>query len=339
MQGMAGRRTNLALLALLAIALATGALAYAIGTGWSRWTVVAHGTVGFGILILTPWKSAIARRGLRRARPGSWASVFFAGLVAVALFAGLAHGTGVVRSAGAVTAMQVHVGAALVSVPFGLWHVFTRRVRPRRTDFSRRTFLRSATLGAASLGAYGVLSGLVWLTGLPGRARRFTGSYESSSFQPEAMPVTQWLNDAVPDIDGSAWFVSIRAAGSEVRRLSLDELDREREIVTATIDCTGGWFATQKWEGVRLDALLGPGLEGRSIEIRSVTGYPRRYPARDASRLWLATRAGGERLSPGHGYPARIVAPGRRGFWWVKWVASVEVSGAPWWLQPPFPLT
>jgi DMSO/TMAO reductase YedYZ molybdopterin-dependent catalytic subunit len=34
----------------------------------------------------------------------------------------------------------------------------------------------------------------------------------------------------------------------------------------------------------------------------------------------------------------RLVAPGRRGFWWVKWVTRVEVVDAPWWLQSPFPL-
>ncbi|MGH2675460.1 MAG: molybdopterin-dependent oxidoreductase, partial [Actinomycetota bacterium] len=44
-------------------------------------------------------------------------------------------------------------------------------------------------------------------------------------------------------------------------------------------------------------------------------------------------------LDPGHGYPARIVAPGRRGFWWVKWVERVELSPVPWWWQWPFPLT
>ena len=336
---MAGRRTNLALLALLAMALGTGALAYAIGTGWSRWPVVAHGTVGLGILLLTPWKSVIARRGLRRGRPGSWASVSFAALVATALIAGLAHGTGLVKSVGGVTAMQVHVGAALVSVPLGLWHVFTRRVRPRRTDFSRRAVLRSAVLGAASFGAYGALTGLVWLTRLPGRGRRFTGSYENGSFRPETMPVTQWLNDSIPAIEGSAWFLSIRAAGREVKRMSIDELDRRRQEVTATLDCTGGWFATQRWEGVPLAALLPRTLEGRSIEVRSVTGYARRYPIGDASKMWIATRVGANRLSPGHGYPARIVAPGRRGFWWVKWVAAIEVTDRPWWLQPPFPLS
>ncbi len=336
---MAGRRTNLALLALLAAALATGGLAYAIGTGWSQWAVVAHGAAGLGILVLTPWKSVIARRGLGRRRSGSWASVVFAVLVGLALAAGIAHSTGLLRSAGGVTAMQIHVGAALASVPFALWHLFTRPVRPRRSDFSRRAFLRATALGAASFAAYGALSGLTWVTRLPGRGRRFTGSYETGSFRPEAMPVTQWLNDSVPLLDGSSWFLSIRRAGREVGRVSLDELDRQRERVEATIDCTGGWFATQLWEGVRMDALLPADLRGRSIEVRSVTGYARRFPLRDAANLWLVTRVGSAPLSAGHGYPARVVAPGRRGFWWVKWVASIDVTHAPWWVQPPFPLT
>jgi DMSO/TMAO reductase YedYZ molybdopterin-dependent catalytic subunit len=73
--------------------------------------------------------------------------------------------------------------------------------------------------------------------------------------------------------------------------------------------------------------------------VRSATGYERRFPLADAGRLLLATRVAGEPLSPGHGSPARIVAPGRRGFWWVKWVERIEVNDAPWWLQAPFPLS
>jgi len=40
----------------------------------------------------------------------------------------------------------------------------------------------------------------------------------------------------------------------------------------------------------------------------------------------LATGVDGERLSHGHGYPLRLVAPGRRGFQWVKWVDAVWVT-------------
>jgi DMSO/TMAO reductase YedYZ molybdopterin-dependent catalytic subunit len=46
----------------------------------------------------------------------------------------------------------------------------------------------------------------------------------------------------------------------------------------------------------------------------------------------------GAPLSPGHGAPVRLVAPGRRGFWWVKWVESVTVEPEPAWWQPPFPV-
>ncbi|MDQ3505285.1 MAG: molybdopterin-dependent oxidoreductase, partial [Actinomycetota bacterium] len=69
----------------------------------------------------------------------------------------------------------------------------------------------------------------------------------------------------------------------------------------------------------------------------STTGYARTFPARDAGTLWLATESNGRALTAGHGAPVRLVAPGRRGFWWVKWVASVDLGADPWWWQPPFP--
>jgi DMSO/TMAO reductase YedYZ molybdopterin-dependent catalytic subunit len=73
--------------------------------------------------------------------------------------------------------------------------------------------------------------------------------------------------------------------------------------------------------------------------VHSVTGYWIRYPASDIDRLLLATNVGGAPLSAGHGYPLRLIAPGRRGYWWVKWVDRIELQATPWWWQPPFPVT
>jgi DMSO/TMAO reductase YedYZ molybdopterin-dependent catalytic subunit len=123
------------------------------------------------------------------------------------------------------------------------------------------------------------------------------------------------------------------------RRWTYDELARFDLRRRAVLDCTSGWYAVQDWEGAPLSALCQPPEGTRSILVRSVTGYWLRLPVQDLDHLLVATRVGGLPLSPGHGYPARLVAPGRRGFWWVKWVDRVEAQTTPWWWQPPFPLT
>ncbi|MDQ6712688.1 MAG: molybdopterin-dependent oxidoreductase, partial [Candidatus Dormibacteraeota bacterium] len=72
--------------------------------------------------------------------------------------------------------------------------------------------------------------------------------------------------------------------------------------------------------------------------VRSVTGYDRRFSAQDAGQLLLATRLGGMPLDPGHGFPVRLVAPDLRGYWWVKWVTTIQVDALPSWWQLPFPM-
>jgi Oxidoreductase molybdopterin binding domain len=335
---MAGRRTNLALFGLLGTAFLTGALAFGIGTGWARWALIGHGVTGVAIVILGPWKTAIARRGLRRRRPGAVASLLFSVLIAVTIVSGFLHSTGALRSAGAITAMQVHVGAALASIPFAVWHVVARRVRVRRTDLSRRTLLRTGALAGGATLAYGAAEGLLRVASLPGAERRFTGSYETGSFAPADMPITQWLDDSVQAIDPSRWGLAVTASG-ERREWSYDELVPFEDRARATLDCTGGWYAEQEWEGAFLSRILPDPGEARSLLVTSSTGYSRRFPASDLAHLLLATRVGGSPLSVGHGFPVRLVAPGRRGFWWVKWVTDVELSTTPWWWQPPFPLT
>ena len=326
-----GARTNLVLLLLLAVAFVTGWLAFAFATAPARWSLVLHGTGGVAILLLLPWKSMIARRGVRRGRPGRWASILLGALVLVSLAAGLAHSTGILVDAEPLTAMDVHVGAALAAVPLAIWHVVARPIRLRATDVSRRNFLKGAVVLASAAAAYGGIE-LVARAALPGGARRFTGSYEAGSFQPDLMPVSSWMFDAVPRVDPAAW--SLRVVG---REMSYDSLTAFDDRMTATLDCTGGFYSTQEWAGMRLDRLLA-GAPGSSIRVVSSTGYDRRFPLEDSSRLLLATRIGGRPLDAGHGFPVRLVAPDRRGFWWVKWVVAVDVDDRPYWWQPPFPM-
>jgi DMSO/TMAO reductase YedYZ molybdopterin-dependent catalytic subunit len=332
------RRTNLALLVLLTGAFLTGLLAFAFG-GRTAAEVVAllHGSLGLGIVLLAPWKTVIARRGLRRRREHG-SALALAVVVAVCLASGVVHATLGSFAVAGITLLSLHVASGVAIVPLTIAHVVRRPQRPRITDLSRRHVLRGAGLGGAALLAYGAVESVTTVVGLPGADRRATGSYEVGSGVPSAVPVTQWFTDGVQDVDVGAYSLLVEQHDAPSRRVSYPQLLSMTATTTAAVlDCTGGWWSEQTWRGVPLSTLLGP-LEHGSIAVRSVTGYTRRFPVEDAGALLLATHVGGIPLSTGHGAPVRLVAPGRRGFWWVKWVDRVSVDTGPSWWQPPFPL-
>ena len=337
----AGRRTNVGLAVLLGLAGSTGVLAFGVGSpGPARLVVAVHGAAGLGLLLLVPWKSVVVRRARRR--PTGSGGVSLAVSTVLTLLTGVLHAAGVTGpwswSAG-VPVLHVHVAFGVATGALLVVHAWGRRQRPRATDLGRRGLLRAAALGAGAAALWGGGEGLLRLAGAPGAERRVTGSFERGTDDPAAMPVTQWISDPVPG--GAAPTLELVTDGRRVR-VAVADLDRG-DAVRAVLDCTGGWYAVQDWRGVRLDRLLAEHL-GRelptdgSVDVVSVTGFRRRLPLSEAGELLLATHAASRPLSPGHGAPVRLVAPGRRGFWWVKWVARLEVVDAPWWVQPPFPL-
>ena len=312
----ATRAVNATIGLLLVIVTLSGLLAFLVGSpGPARWVTGVHAGSGLGLLLLAPAKARIARRGLRRAgRSRKVIGLGLAALVLVAVASGLLHAYGGWRTYLGLLPVQVHVGASVGVVVLAAAHLraHRRRVRVRATDVDRRR----ALLGTAVVTGAAVLGVLA-----PGAPRRETGSHRLA-----ALPVTNWLFDPVPRLPPAP-------------RLRVPDVDLSAlpaTTVRAVIDCTGGWYSEQEWRGVPVAALGLP--PSASIDVVSVTGYRRRFPAAEAGSLLLATHVGGQPLRPGNGAPVRLVAPGRRGFWWVKWVERVEVSDEPWWWQPPAPL-
>jgi len=331
-----GRQTNQALLVVLLFTFGTGVATVAIGSPDGAWVAIGHGICGLAVVLLIPWKSRVVRGGLRRARLTRWLSLLLATLALFTLIAGLGYATGLVRSIAGMPGLWVHIAVALLLVPLVVWHVWARGIRRRRADLSRRALLRAGVLTAGAAGLYAVGEATVRVLGLPGVRRRFTGSYETASFRPEAMPSTSWLLDAVPGVDPDRWRLTVKD-GQGPRELTLAQLAAHVTQVRATLDCTSGWYSHQDWTGVPLGTLLHRGPGTQSVYVHSVTGYWVRLPIHDLDRLLLATQVGGAPLSADHGFPARLVAPGRRGYWWVKWVDRIEVQTTPSWWQPLFP--
>jgi DMSO/TMAO reductase YedYZ molybdopterin-dependent catalytic subunit len=318
------RRVDLWLLGTaLAASFASGIAGLWVSEGHAGPVVWAHDAAGMAVIVLAWSKLGVIRRGLRRRWPQVGGSLAAAACAVGLLGFGVAHSAGV-RDVGPLTALGWHIAFALALAPLVVQHLTTRPTRLRRGDLTRAAVLRLAAFTAA-----GVAAKLAFDRTL-GAGRAATGSLA----QARPLP-TVWLADSTPRIDPVAWRVDVGG-----HALGLADLARlPQQEWTCTLDCTSGWYARNRWRGVRLvDLPLALPRGTGSVEVRSATGYARRFDLASVPGLMLATHLDGAPLAPGNGAPVRLVASGRRGFWWVKWVTSVRASGRPPWWQSPFPL-
>lgn len=329
---------NVVLLLLLLMQLITGYFGFTNGRAAGAWLLWLHGAGAYAIVLLLLWKGAIVWDVLSRGKRWTWARVSFllmAVLLLATLLLGLLWTFGGPRYLFGFSLVSLHIYVAIPLMLLLAFHAWRMRWILRvRQAVGRRTFLRAGLLGLVGAAAW-------WVGRRFQGERRFTGSYEVGSFGGR-FPYVSWINDNPRPIAPDDWQLTIEGLVQQPVQLDYDALlQRVGEEVTATLDCTGGWYSRQEWRGVNVGRLLaeaGPRPAVRSVAVRSVTGYWRRFSLEEAKGCLLATHVAGAVLEHGHGFPARLVVPGRRGFNWVKWVTLVRLeSVSPLW-QPPLPL-
>ena len=103
--------------------------------------------------------------------------------------------------------------------------------------------------------------------------------------------------------------------------------------VELPISCVEGWSQMASWRGPRLRDLAEgvgapPGASLRAISLEQKSSYAKTTVepeyVRDELTL-VALEVNGEPLDLDHGYPARLIAPGRPGVLQTKWLSSLEV--------------
>lgn len=132
--------------------------------------------------------------------------------------------------------------------------------------------------------------------------------------------------------DAADWRLRV-VVGERVSEFSLAELAaRPQAERSLPIACVEGWVQDAAWGGVPLAALLeAAGASAGDVVVESLeragnyrmTILPERF-AWDPLTL-VALRLGGEPLSLDHGFPARLIAPGRPGVLQTKWLAELRV--------------
>jgi DMSO/TMAO reductase YedYZ molybdopterin-dependent catalytic subunit len=328
------RGTDWGLALLVALGLASGLTTWFAGSPGSAWVFDAHALAGTALALLLIFKlrRVLPRVGARaRADRRTLRGLLALGLVLAVLVSGIVWSSAGAAAVAGYSVLVWHGALGAVLAAVGLAHARVRAKRPRGRDVTdRRQFFTAAALGVSALAAWQLQRPAQRALGLPGARRRFTGSYDAGSFTGNAFPATSWVADRPRPLAGG---YRLAVAGRVRRPLAVTaaELDRG-DALTATLDCTGGFFSTQHWRGVSLGRLLdeaGIDPDARHVRVISHTGYRWSFSLADARTLLLATHVGGELLAHGHGAPCRLVAPGRRGFQWVKWVERIEIHEDP----------
>ena len=325
------RLVDWSLLVIVGFEAVTGLVSFTVASA-SGWPLFwAHRIAGVTFVALLGFKLARVRYRLtdrRQWQPSTGLSVVTAVAAIGALATGIAWVFGLDIRISYWTLLSVHVGFGLVLLPLLLAHLSTRFRLPRRRDFDRRrTTLQYGALLVSGAVAYRGQELLNRVADTAGADRRVTGSQPREGDGNTAFPVTSWVADDPDPIDREEWTLQVRGAVESELELEDDEVapDTTEE---ALLDCTSGWYTVQRWRGIRVgDLLASAGVhdDARYVRFVSVTGYRWSLPIDEAREALLATHVGGERLRHGHGAPARLVAPGRRGFQWVKWVERIDV--------------
>lgn len=346
---------NILMFFLLTLQTLTGYLGFTNGREGAAWLLWLHGVGAYALSMLLFLKAVVILDAWRRKRRWTGRRVGFLVtlvLLIVTLVLGLLWTFDGPLYLGGFSLVSLHIYVAVPLMLLMLWHSWHMRfIRRVEGATGRRLFLAGLLTAAGGLILWAATSRAKSWAGLAGAVRRFTGSYEADSFT-DNYPVVSWIADRPSPVDADQWTLRIEGAVARPYSLTPAELDNlPHQSVIATLDCTGGWYSEQHWQGVAVaDLLARSGLEpsAASVTFESVTGYKRRFDLDEARTFLLAlgTLPGKDLagldgfipLTHGHGYPARLVAPGRRGLEWVKWVAVIRVNETGRLAQSPLPL-
>lgn len=330
---MTARVTDWGLAGLVAALLVTGALTLFAGSPGAAWIVAVHDVCGIAIALLVVIKLERVWPRLFHGTRGAHTAAIGAVLAVIGcLVAGILWSGGVTVAPAGYSLLSWHDGLGAILAIAVAVHMVARAKRLRRRDLAgRRQFLTATGLAACAVVVWRAQRPAEALLALRGARRRFTGSYEAGSFAGNDFPSTSWVADNPAVIDPASYRLRVEGLVAQPLAISLDHLAAADEFV-ATLDCTGGFYSTQRWRGVRLGRLLdlaGAEPGARHVTVAAVTGYRWSFAIEDADDLLLATHVTGAPLTHDHGAPVRLVAPGVRGFQWVKWVTLIELRRDP----------
>ena len=159
-------------------------------------------------------------------------------------------------------------------------------------------------------------------------------------YDPARLPPGQYLTEkwpvlhagSIPSTDLATWTFEVSGEVENEIELSWEEFNRlPRTTHVQDIHCVTRWsrfdarFAGVHWR--EHAKLVSPKASARFVIAHSEQGYTANVPLEylEDENALLATEADGEPLTPEHGWPLRLVIPGK--YFWksAKWLRGIEL--------------
>ena len=164
-----------------------------------------------------------------------------------------------------------------------------------------------------------------------------------AGYDPARLPPGQYLTEkwpvlhygSVPRVDLKKWDFKVWGEVDEPLTLSWQELSSLPTVeVTQDIHCVTRWskfdmtFSGFHWR--ELEQLVRPKPSARYAIAHAEQDFTANVPISflEAEGALLVTHADGEPLTPEHGWPLRLVIPGK--YFWksAKWLRGIELSAS-----------
>jgi DMSO/TMAO reductase YedYZ molybdopterin-dependent catalytic subunit len=189
------------------------------------------------------------------------------------------------------------------------------------------TIILIVVIGGALIGAW------IWInmptkTSNPGEIREYNGQKLSS--------VNDFRNEAIKgnqDVNISTYTLTITGLVQKETVLTYDEIvnTNTHYLKVATLHCVEGWDVTILWEGVLVKDLLQDAHYNPNAQVLifySQDGFTTSLPISYIvnNNITIAYKVNGLTLPKSEGYPFQLVAEGKLGYKWAKWITRMEVS-------------
>lgn len=140
------------------------------------------------------------------------------------------------------------------------------------------------------------------------------------------------ITSSIPNIDLETDRLTVDGAVTRPLSIRYDELgERSQQKQQSLLQCVGGAKGQASWEGIPLKNILesaGVAQGVKKIICYAADGYESSIPIATALKpdSLLALTMNGEPLWSKHGWPVRLVLPGKYGYKQVKWITRIELT-------------